>query len=634
MVRFHSVAKGGLLLFALLLSCLDQATSTHLRSASISWRHVEGNTVEVSVHSTWTRDYGEGSNVNYNPKKRGDPSTLPSLGDVVIPNGLDGRPLLNYGDGTSTNLEVEVLAYSVEENWYFGVSRMNHTYRMPSDVVEDGGAAEGQSLPRKGWLITYTGCCLYAPSNRGPFDWDISTTPSTIEDRSGELRQRWRVEARVDMIDVKETPVFQNLPIISVEKGLNLECFAVPALLADGTLVPIQNMSISGVNGVVPDAVRAGAGGENIVCIDTDEVEPGLYPLAVTAMMTSRAKSGAVFLLHVRNMTLPQISAVTPYPSTQTCYSGFPCSFTVTASSTDPSHRISYSVMFPPAKSVIKPISGINPASITVEYLPCTLNNSFTCFAAHETSAGVEVATSEQLCVHVDVKEDPAPVLNSTALPSYTIFIGEELSFTVTSSDANRLDRVRIEATNLPTGATFDGTTFKYRGAWNHGGMQRTVCFRAYDEVDRCGSAETPSNQICTVINVKACKYLITTGRRPQSLHDLAALYNSDWMTMWAANPDIHHPDFIPSTYIASPSYTSHTLSGNSAVEVGEKKAVNIGRMKKVEVGESMWSIAKRYGTSVEELQHFNYGVTEENLMAGQNLCISLALARTLLSKG
>jgi len=142
-----------------LLALLDTAGASdgHFRFAAMSWARVHDNVVDVVVDSEWRRSYTGLANSGFGS------SSAPKIGDKVYVNGAD-VPTINFGDGTSSFLEVTVTQYSNKGDWFRGQTRVRHTYSTPNNAGSP-------------WVLTFTGCCringLVANSNS---PWQLTSS--------------------------------------------------------------------------------------------------------------------------------------------------------------------------------------------------------------------------------------------------------------------------------------------------------------------------------------------------------------------------------------------------------------------------------------------------------------------------
>ena len=70
------------------------------------------------------------------------------------------------------------------------------------------------------------------------------------------------------------------------------------------------------------------------------------------------------------------------------------------------------------------------------------------------------------------------------------------------------------------------------------------LCFIANDipvsTYDRCRGG-TRSSTKCVKIDVERCRYAV---RPKETISDVAALFSTDWVQLWALNPEIREPDY------------------------------------------------------------------------------------------
>ncbi len=106
------------LVFLIVLS-LSSAQSGHFRHAFLSWSKLEGNSVEVTLDSSWRLSFS-GYLVERPPAPPVQSSILrPSTGTIAHVNGHT-VPLISFSDGSSFAIAVNVSSFSVDQDWFTG----------------------------------------------------------------------------------------------------------------------------------------------------------------------------------------------------------------------------------------------------------------------------------------------------------------------------------------------------------------------------------------------------------------------------------------------------------------------------------------------------------------------------------
>ena len=173
-------------------------TTGHFLYASITWEHVQGNTVMFEITSAWRRKHhwpcvrDEGFN---------GPDGWPGLGQELSVIGLSmvqddgekrqestGQVASKFypGDGTEYDLTLKVTSYSIEEDWLMGVSYVQHTYSKPQHSLEPfypphyvaslGDKSKSQPYRAVPWTAEFNGCCRQHKGEGGSFNFRISAT--------------------------------------------------------------------------------------------------------------------------------------------------------------------------------------------------------------------------------------------------------------------------------------------------------------------------------------------------------------------------------------------------------------------------------------------------------------------------
>ena len=107
-----------LLLLTLLFAFVGTQSleASHFRYGSLSWRHIDGNTVEFKIQQAGRISFFYGA--------------PPSVGDVS-PN-LD---VLYFGDGNSASITLDITAVNAADDWFYGETTITHTYATAGDFI-------------------------------------------------------------------------------------------------------------------------------------------------------------------------------------------------------------------------------------------------------------------------------------------------------------------------------------------------------------------------------------------------------------------------------------------------------------------------------------------------------------------
>jgi LysM repeat protein len=103
----------------------------------------------------------------------------------------------------------------------------------------------------------------------------------------------------------------------------------------------------------------------------------------------------------------------------------------------------------------------------------------------------------------------------------------------------------------------------------------------------------------CVVVTVPPCRVCVSAT---DTLQSLAREYDTDWLQIWGANPDIDNPDNI--------------VEGTS---------LNLGPIYKVKNHDNLELLAEKFGTSVKNIKSVNFDIQADDdgqLAPGQQLCL------------
>lgn len=620
----------------------------HYRFSNIRWKRDQGNTVTFTIESAWRRDFGS----TYWQGSGDDGFAV--TGDVISLNGKQW-PILSYGDDSMTAgefLKLHVRAYSVSENWIYGSSTTTHTYPTPNN--------EGQP-----WMVSFTGCCKLSEINNIP----MKDAP-------------WRISALVDLHLTSASPRLAAMPLYSLPSPPLLPAPTPPALPVIPTFPvsfyvpgfhPSEDIPVS-VS--LADAAIALQGAPTPISVDVDPAS-GLVTLDLHGITQAESQSagqyyflklnctcaGAVvqadLLLRVQlkardyapqlsfghlalanklsipNVTLPPgldgFKSTAPtgfYPEVSyQAYLGFAVNYTLVASDPNSIDNIGFGAIAVPEYARLSAVKGLNPSSMQVLWIPCAsqVGRHVTCYEAVDASGNA--STPE--CVDVTVDEDPAPIFGQADDDGQLVNMTEEVvvtmgatkHYTLFAYDINCLDSLHISIPEeqlapgmelhapatapAPFACAHSSPTHSIRrqltwdAPFNYGGNVSLICFSATDACGRCACAgHADVTTVCVTFRVQRCKYSVGVEHQ---LAEVGALYGVSWLQLWKMNPPILHPDYI----------------------LFQGQAIDIGRLLVVSPNDSLYAIAKRYGTDLESLYDLNMDLGRNaSIEVGMELCI------------
>lgn len=261
--------------------------------------------------------------------------------------------------------------------------------------------------------------------------------------------------------------------------------------------------------------------------------------------------------------------------------------------------------------------------SVTLSWnRPCLGNVGATviCMSAAEAAAApgaVGPRVTQPLCVSLTVFENAAPVFLLPTKLSLEWTMGRLGTIDVHVVDSAPQDTVAslgvLSNTSLPSGAALVGLALtgpvgraqlQWVPAAGAGGGSYQICFGTADRrvspYDRCLSGQR-SNALCVVIDVVRCRY---AARPRESLMDIAYMFQTDWIQLWALNPAILEPDY----------------------GVGMEAAVlHTGHLYQVDTGDYLSAIAYKMGVTLKNLLLHNADLAQspdDPLNVGKVICV------------
>jgi len=574
----------------------------HFRFANIFWERnttVGGFTVTYTIRSSWQRTY---------PEFQKPDLSFPVVGDTVRLRGLKTPTLSTVDTNVSAplnisliNLDLHVTSTSTAGDWITGTTVITQEY---------SGLGPYEA--------TFHGCCVAGVTGNTPFS----------------------ITTQVDMGASSFAPAIVPVPIIYAEPGRN---FSLPAqhprsLLgpAGGGMFRFKWQMGAGVSGVTLEESLG------VVGVPLSATVGSVLPVVVRVHlldgMGSPTGSWSEIAQNVHVMAvggpvpampmpagMPSFGALSETDRTYEQRTGFSFSIEVVfAGVTMPGSGDALEVYtnegLPGSviMSMVPAQSGQAPTKLMLAWdRPCVGDEQAIdfCFAAREIASGTYLP---QMCLSIKVLLDLPPAFVTPTMNHYMLRMGAETSFQVEVLDAAVADEVSflgLAPTNtLPTGATLStpelqGNRGKLTFAWTPlptaGGSDLTLCLQAKDipatTYDQCRSGAR-SNELCIRLTVEPCKYVV---RDKETIADVASLFATDWVQLWALNPSIMEPDY----------------------EVGKSlgTVLSTGHMYRVDSGDYLNAIAFKFGTTLKHILMLNANLTgsaDAVLEVGSDLCV------------
>jgi hypothetical protein len=651
-------------------------SASHFRYGSISWEKGDGNHVHFTIETAWRRSYdgnAKGHHLDtehYEPGQGSGEDGHPVEGDEVEITGLEW-PTFDAGDGSQSYLTFTIHATSEDEDWMYGIATVDHVYKTPNHAGE-------------AWIARFTGCCRLSELHNN-------------NDRT------WNLQAHVDLIEGTESPHVKSLPIITVPKN-QVSLFYVPAVTPgnEGATewVLANSDQLGGTENDEahnPEGFSVADPSTGEMEIDTSGYEEGLYNAGLMIKHGSQW-TPVDFLIRVLNdggegeAASPNLPSVHAEPHTHRpdnngvypehhidAYVGYGFDFEVHGDSNedDTEVHITWGVTPSGVHEITEEHthhehendSGDDHVESHFAWTPCQddVGTHIVCYEA--TS---EHGSSIQECVQIDVHPDPEPEFNWVSYDhDYSVHgmrgpIGKEMILDVHVHDANCKDIVHIEeggsqnacrpmVPHWPTGAhltvaigmAYDNCQTDHYGkfswipGWSQGGWHGQICFGATDSVGACdGDAGANYVNSCIDFGVYRCEY---TVQYEQQLQEIAAIYHTDWLTIWNHNNQEDEWDMGFTGY-KQPEFDTKSWKDNNGVEpsiygdthyttdyemphpdylMNHGQTIFTGHKYRVNIRDNLNDIAARFGTSVEAIHHMNADLCEDSsIEVGQVICL------------
>eukprot|EP00290_Baffinella_frigidus_P020544 CAMPEP_0180194248 /NCGR_PEP_ID=MMETSP0987-20121128/2942_1 /TAXON_ID=697907 /ORGANISM="non described non described, Strain CCMP2293" /LENGTH=614 /DNA_ID=CAMNT_0022148989 /DNA_START=32 /DNA_END=1877 /DNA_ORIENTATION=- len=537
-------------------------------------------------------------------------------GDVVdivgvqVTDAGEARPIVfETGDGGEYPVALTVTHYSTVEDYVHGFSEITHTYQQ----LNDGG---------NDWIASLRGCCR----------------------QYGEANAKFRVTLRVNLAYDPQALMPKGLPVLPVIYDAAIQQVLLPAN-TDGGL-PAAGWRIGNgeeLGGAIRPSVGMATfvdGTSGMLSLNSSAFGVGFFPVVVQIAST-RSVSPYDFLLRVvpaslRNLR-PVFSGVplqtntssgglqTSIPSIST-FAGYEIFLTFTASTSRPDSEVKeirvYSL--PLGARMIEGTEsragGVHTMTADFRWTPRVeqAGTHYVCVEAIDNST--DVLSSGQHCLILLVNGvNPKPAFFAPPPDSTVTFYMEvPNTFDVSGIGENPYDNIlldskfpltpgqvlsppvasekKIRATDAATRVAASAT-LSWRPSRFTGAFKETLCF-VLSQAGGPGIIPQTSER-CVIVRVERCKYLSQAGDTVQSI---GALFRSDWLSLWGINVNL--TSFVP------PAGTE----------------VLIGRIYTLRSGDTLQTVSKQFGTTVEKIKELNIDLSvagaEAALAARAEICI------------
>jgi hypothetical protein len=498
-----------MLLVVLALFLTISASASHFRYGNISWRVVSGRTIEFKVSQSWRYT-----------------AFYPQLGSVI------NTDVLNFGDGTYGNINLNVTTINTTEDWFYGEAVVTHTYASNAN-----------------FLAFFASCCK------------ISTLQNN---RDG----NWRVESVVTVGNNNNSPVVTLPTIANLPTGQAAASFNVPVADPDGDVVTFRLATSAEMAGTQPAGFAVSATG--VATFNTVGKNPGeLYNAAIAVTDSKGAKTVVDFIIKITNQsTAPAFNyGITPANGTVFQVSpGQSVNFNVNATDADGGDIVTLQAVGIPPGAVLSPSlpqTG-NPVQSSFSWTPTASNlgTNVINFIAQDLQ-GVQKNTSVTILVSLK------PVFNVPPTPANNTYVyaptGVSLLQTIQASDPDPLDQVQIISATLPTGAslvnplpTTAGNPTSTTLTWTPTPAQwgeRAVTFTAKDSY-----GDATSHTYTYVVNTLP---VFTSTPVTAARSNQAYVYN-----MTVSDPDLAFGDVITFSATGMPAWLSLVDNGNGTAKL------------------------------------------------------------------
>ena len=395
------------------LGAANPARASHFRYGSLTWRTMASDpsklTVQFKVSQAWRRSFGPYSNV--------------TIGSVVLTDNLD------FGDATSTNINLTVTSVDIPGDSFYGEALITHTY-----------ATAGN------FLAAYTNCCrLSTLANNASGTWYVS---SLVNAGSG-----------------NSSPVSTVAPVVNVATAQAAATFQLPASDPDGDALTYSLATVADFNGNpfvnAPGlSVNATTG---MVTFSTLGRAAGDMFNAVIKVSDGRTSIIVDFLISVTAASTAPVFDYSITPPNGFVYQlapGQTLNFGVRATDSDAGDVVNLQAYGAPLGTSLTPALPLNgnPVQTAFAWTPTAANLGTTVinFVAQDL-AGVQASTSVTVEVSQRPRFDVPPTpANGSA---FQVTPGTVLSYPIQASSPDPANLVQlVSLSGLPAGAGFATT--------------------------------------------------------------------------------------------------------------------------------------------------------------------------------
>ncbi len=396
----HNSGAKGFWVAILLLTSVTIAQASHFRYGNVSWRYVDGNTVEFKISQSWryTAFYAE-------------------VGQVVNPGDF------MFGDGTFGPIKLNVTAVNKTDDWMYGEAIITKTYNTTGT-----------------YIANFTGCCRVSELKNNP-------------------EGQWNLQTTVTIGNGNSAPVTTLPAMVHLPEHLHHASFEMPASDPDGdaltyTLATSAEMG----GGHNPEGLTVDAASGH-VHFNTETKHAGeIYNAAITITDSRGAKVTSDFIIKITEQSTAPVFDYSITPENGIVYHVAPdkeLKFNIKAHDTDPDDVVTLIATGLPVTSTINPALPLtaNPVQSAFAWKP-TVNDVGTYVISFTAQDKKSVQTSTSVTIQVSYKArfdvPPSPDANS-----YTFTTpGQAINLTLQASSPVASEKLTItELTGLPGSA-------------------------------------------------------------------------------------------------------------------------------------------------------------------------------------
>lgn len=317
--------------------------TSHFRYGNISWQATGNpNEVEFTIETAWRSSFGA------------FPNNI-SIGDAI---SLGGSGNFNFGDGNSntSSLQATVTSINTTEDWFFGVTKLIHTYASTGDFT-----------------AFFNSCCR-------------------LSNLQNNRDNNYRLETIVNIGSNNSPPVTSLPPIIALQSGQSPATFQFFASDINGDDLQYRLATPSesgGLRNIQPTGLSIDANTGEISWNTSGLTIGNLYTVAVVvedldAAGNVKSKTPVDFLIKIVDMVNPP-NFIAPTPADGTTFDvgvGGTVAFNVAAEDIDGANNtgglVTLNAVGQPAGAVFAPaiptVPGGNPISTMFSWTPTLAN--------------------------------------------------------------------------------------------------------------------------------------------------------------------------------------------------------------------------------------------------------------------